>query len=46
MGFLKRILKRPSQEKPFLLLVVGHPAPDASVPDISRKRFAEISSFV
>jgi len=46
MGFLNRILKRPSQEKPFLLLVVGHPAPDASVPDISRKRFAEISSFV
>ncbi len=46
MGFLNRILKRPSHEKPFLLLVVGHPARDARVPDISRKSLVEISSFV
>jgi nitroreductase len=46
MGFLNRILKRPSHEKPFLLLVVGHPAQDARVPDISRKPLAKISSFV
>ena len=46
MGFLNRILERPSHEKPFLLLVVGHPARDARVPDISRKPLAEISSFV
>ena len=46
MGFLNRILKRPSHEKPFLLLVVGHPAQDARVPDISRKSLAKISSFV
>lgn len=46
MGFLNRILGRPSHEKPFLLLVVGHPAEDASVPDISRKPLSEISSFV
>lgn len=46
MGFLNRILNRPSHEKPFLLLVVGHPATDARVPDISRKSLAEISSFV
>jgi nitroreductase len=46
MGFLNRILERPSHEKPFLLLVVGHPARDACVPDISRKSLAEISSFV
>jgi len=46
MGFLNRILKRPSHEKPFLLLVVGHPATDARVPDISRKSLTEISSFV
>jgi nitroreductase len=26
MGFLNRILERPSREKPFLILVVGHPA--------------------
>jgi hypothetical protein len=46
MGFLNRILNRPSHEKPFLLLVVGHPAEDARVPDISRKLVTEISSFV
>jgi nitroreductase len=46
MGFLNRILGRPPQEKPFVLLVVGHPAPDAVVPDIGRKPLVEISSFV
>ncbi|MBU2500950.1 nitroreductase family protein [bacterium] len=37
MGFLNEILERPANEKPFLLLVVGHPAPGATVPDIRRK---------
>ena len=37
MSFLNRILERPAHEKPFLLLVTGHPAPGATVPDISRK---------
>ncbi|MEP6956690.1 MAG: nitroreductase family protein [Chthoniobacterales bacterium] len=46
MAFLNRILQRPAHEKPFLLLVVGHPAADAQVPDIARKRLEEISSFV
>ena len=46
MGFLNRILGRPSHEKPFVLLVVGHPAKGAVVPDISRKPLAEISSFM
>ena len=45
MAFLNRILGRPSYEKPFLLLVVGHPAEGATVPDISRKPLTEISSF-
>lgn len=46
MGFLNKILGRPSHEKPFVLLVVGHPADDALVPDIGRKPLEEISSFV
>jgi nitroreductase len=46
MGFLNKILGRPSHEKPFVLLVVGHPAEGARVPDISRKHLSEISSFV
>jgi iodotyrosine deiodinase len=46
MAFLNRILKRPACEKPFLLLVVGHPARNAMVPNIKRKPLEEISSFV
>lgn len=45
MGFLNRLLDRPSHEKPFLLLVVGHPAENALVPNISRREPSEISSF-
>jgi iodotyrosine deiodinase len=45
MGFLNRILGRPGHEKPFVLLVVGHPAEDAVVPDIGRKCLEEISGF-
>lgn len=45
MGFLNKLLDRPAHEKPFLLLVVGHPAEGAVVPDIHRKELAEISSF-
>ena len=42
MGFLNEILERPKNERPFLLLVVGHPARDARVPDIKRKDMSEI----
>jgi len=37
MGFLNSILERPAAEKPFLLLVVGHPSPTATAPSITRK---------
>jgi nitroreductase len=46
MKFLNEILGRPPSERPFLLLVVGYPADDAEVPDISRKDLAEFSSFI
>ena len=45
MGFLNQILGRPSCEKPFVLLVVGHPPQNALVPDIGRKPLEAISSF-
>jgi iodotyrosine deiodinase len=45
MGFLSEILGRPSNERPFLLVVAGHPAPDATVPDIRRKELEEICTF-
>ena len=46
MRFLNEILDRPENERPFLLLVVGYPAKDAVVPDITRKSLDEIATFV
>ena len=46
MKFLNEILKRPSNESCFLLLVVGYPADDAVVPDIKRKPFEEVCTFI
>jgi len=46
MGFLNDVLQRPANEKPFVLLVVGHPAENARVPAIARKPFEEIASFL
>ncbi len=37
MDFLTKLLGRPANEKPFLLIPVGYPAPDATVPLIQRK---------
>jgi hypothetical protein len=45
MGFLNRVLDRPDHERPFLVLVVGHPAPDARVPVITKKSLDEIATF-
>jgi len=43
MDFLQKILDRPDNEKPFLLIPVGYPKEDAQVPDIHRK---EIDKYV
>ncbi|TAJ23830.1 MAG: nitroreductase family protein [Planctomycetota bacterium] len=45
MGFLNELLGRPENERPFLLLVVGHAASGARVPDIARKSLDEIAAF-
>jgi nitroreductase len=42
MGFLGRILDRPANERPFLLIPAGYPADGAEVPDLSRKRLDEV----
>ncbi len=42
MGFLAGVLGRPAHERPFLLLPVGYPAADCTVPDIHRKAVDEI----
>lgn len=46
MGFLNDILKRPDNERPFLLLVTGYPKEDAEVPNITKKELNEIATFV
>jgi iodotyrosine deiodinase len=46
MAFLNDILGRTSNERPFLVLVVGYPAADAQVPAITRKPLEEIATFL
>jgi nitroreductase len=46
MGFLNEILERPENEKPFLLLVVGHPAEQAVVPRIGKKPLEQVAIFL
>lgn len=46
MRFLNEILKRPAQERPFLILVVGYPAQNATVPRITKKSLDEIATFL
>lgn len=45
MNFLTAILKRPENERPFLLIPVGYPANDAHVPDLKRKNFDEVAVY-
>ncbi len=45
MKFLNQILERPSNEKPFMLIVAGYPIDDVTVPDIERKSFDQIASI-
>ncbi len=45
MGFLNQLLERPDNEKPYILLVVGHPASDCMVPNIRKKPLSDIASF-
>ena len=45
MKFLNEILHRPSNEKPFVLVVAGYPDQGTTVPDIERKSFDDIASF-
>lgn len=46
MGFLNEICGRPDNEKAIVLLVVGKPAENCRVPDISKKPLEEIARFI
>jgi iodotyrosine deiodinase len=45
MNFLSKILQRPENERPFLLIPVGYPADETYVPDLQRKSLAEIACY-
>ena len=45
MGFITKALNRPENEKPFLLLPVGYPSKDCTVPDLKRKDLNEIAFY-
>ncbi len=45
MTFLQELLGRPANERAYLILPVGYPAPQAQVPDIHRKPLGEIAEF-
>ena len=48
MTFLNKILKRPNNEKPFVLLVVGYPKNDTRIPKFAKqkKKIEEISTLI
>lgn len=46
MRFLQKILNRPENERPFLLIPIGYPADNPMVPDLTRKGLEDISVFL
>ena len=48
MSFLNKILNRPNNEKPFLLLVIGHPSKNCKIPKFAteKKKLKDITTWV
>jgi iodotyrosine deiodinase len=46
MHFLREILNRPSNERPFVLIPIGYPVENVTVPDIKRKPLDQISIWL
>ena len=47
MNFLNKILKRPNNEKPFVLLIIGYPKSNCKIPKYAKqkKSFNKITSI-
>ncbi len=45
MNFLTKLLNRPENEKPFLLIPIGYPAENTTVPDLHRKNKNDIINY-
>ncbi len=46
MAFLSRILSRPANEKPYVLIPIGYPADDARVPSLKRRVINDIAIWL
>jgi iodotyrosine deiodinase len=46
MNFLSKLLERPENEKPFLLVPIGYPADECWVPDLERKAVDEVIVWI
>ena len=46
MNFLNKILNRPENERPFLILVIGYPAENVTVPQVGKKSLKEYTTFI
>lgn len=46
MAFLTKLLNRPANERPFLLIPVGYPPQPTTVPDLTRKSLDQIAVFM
>jgi len=45
MNFLTKVLERPENERPFLLIPVGYPVEETWVPDLARKEIGKVAEF-
>ena len=45
MNFLSKLLNRPENEKPFLLIPIGYPAENTMVPDLKRKENKQVIEY-
>ena len=45
MGFISTVLNRPENEKPYLLLPIGYPSQECTVPSLKRKKLNEIAFY-
>lgn len=48
MRFLNRVCRRPEDERPLMIVVAGHPAPDATIPlhAVQKKPLDQIASWI
>lgn len=45
MNFISKALNRPENERPFLLIPVGHPSENAEVPNLTRKTIDQVIHY-